>query len=173
LNNIFAALPCRAVICAHRIEIAPHCSLSVRGAGWFFASLALPTFALAGALTFLGYWPILPFAGLEMAVLGWALKVSLERRHHRQIVTVAESDVRVSSRDREEFSEVVFPRHWAQVKLRRPASGLHPSCLTIESHGRRCEVGSFLTEQERHGLATRLGRLIGPINESPPWSDGG
>jgi uncharacterized membrane protein len=155
------------VICAHRIEIAPHCSLSVRGAGWFFASLALPTFTLAGILTFLGYWPILPVAGLEMAVLGWALKVSLERRHHRQVVTVAETDVCVSSRDREEFSEVVFPRHWAQVKLRRPVSGLHPSCLTIESHGRRCEIGSFLTEQERCGLATRLTRLIGRINESP------
>lgn len=155
------------MICAHRIEIAPHCSLSIRSAQWFFLSLAAPTFALAGALTILGYWPILAFAGLELALLAWALKVSLERRHHRQVVTVADTEVSVSSRDREEFSEVVFPRHWAQVKLRRPVSGLHPSCLTIESHGRRCEIGSFLTEQERCGLATRLTRLIGRINESP------
>jgi uncharacterized membrane protein len=155
------------VIPAHRIEIAPHCSLSIRGAAWFFASLALPTFALAISLSFLGYWPILPFAGLEMALLGWALKASLERRHHRQVVLVEESEVSVSSRDRKEISQVVFPRHWAQVKLRRPVSVLHPSCLTIESHGRRCEIGSFLTEQERCGLATRLTRLIGRINESP------
>jgi uncharacterized membrane protein len=155
------------VAAAHRIEIAPHCSLSLRGAGWFFLSLAVPTLGLAGALTVLGYWPILPFAGLEMAVLAWALKVSLERRHHRQIVTVSEGEVCIKCRDREQTSEVVFPRHWAQVKLRRPVSGLHPSRLTIESHGRRCEVGNFLTEQERLGLATRLTRLIGHINESP------
>ena len=71
------------------------------------------------------------------------------------------------ARDRAHYVEVVFPRHWARVKLRRPHSRLHPSCLTIESHGRRCEVGSFLTEQERRGLAQRLTRLIGRINESP------
>jgi uncharacterized membrane protein len=61
----------------------------------------------------------------------------------------------------------VFPRHWAQVKLRRPASRLYPSRLVIESHGRQCEVGDFLTEEERRGLAVRLNRLIGRINESP------
>ena len=37
----------------------------------------------------------------------------------------------------------------------------------IESHGRQCEVGDFLTEEERRGLAERLNRLIGRINESP------
>jgi uncharacterized membrane protein len=150
-----------------RIEIAPHCSLSPRGAGWFMLSVALPTFGLAGVLTAQGFWPILAFAGLEIAALAWALKVSLERRHHCEIVTVSEAQVCITCRHRQHSSDVVFPRHWAQVKLRRPISGLHPSRLTIESHGRRCEVGSFLTEQERHGLAQRLARLIGRIDESP------
>ena len=155
------------MVAPHRIEIAPHCSLEARGARWLVLSVAAPTFGLAGILSLQGYWPILAFAGLEIGALIWALKVSLERRHHREVVTVTEAEVCVTCRDRSQSSEVVFPRHWAQVKLRRPVSGLHPSRLTIESHGRRCEVGSFLTEQERHGLATRLGRLIGPINESP------
>ena len=114
-----------------------------------------------------GFWPILPFAGLEMIVLGWALKTSLGRRFHRQTITVSDADVSVESRDRTYCSQVVFPRHWAQVKLRRPASRLHPSRLTIESHGRQCELGSFLTEAERRGLALRLQRLVGHINESP------
>lgn len=118
-------------------------------------------------MTARGFWPVLPFAGLEMAVLGWALKVSLRRRYHRETIIVSEVDVRVESRDCSHYVEVVFPRHWARVKLRRPHSPLHPSCLTIESQGRRCEVGSFLTEQERRGLAQRLTRLIGRIDESP------
>ena len=114
-----------------------------------------------------GFWPVLPFAGLEMIVLAWALKTSLGRRFHRQTITVSDVDVSVESRDRAYCSQVVFPRHWAQVKLRRPASRLHPSRLTIESHGRQCELGSFLTEAERRGLALRLQRLVGRINESP------
>jgi len=150
-----------------RIEICPNCSLSVRGAVMFFGSLCFVSFGIAGMLAIQGFWPILPFAGLEMLALGLALKISLGRRFHRQTITVTDEQVSIESRDRVDTSQVVFPRHWAQVKLRRPASRLHPSRLTIESHGRQCELGSFLTEAERRGLALRLQRLVGRINESP------
>jgi uncharacterized membrane protein len=150
-----------------RIEIAPNCSLTARGALAFFASLCALSLAIAGALALLGYWPILPFAGLEMVLLGWALKSSVGRRRDRQTITLSEREVLVESRRGAEIVQHVFPRHWAQVKLRRSPSRLHPSRLVIESHGRQCEVGEFLTEEERRGLAARLNRLIGRINESP------
>ena len=152
-----------------RIEIRPNCSLTVRGARLFFASACVMPFGMGGFLALKGFWPILPFAGLEMALLAWALKVSLERRFHSQTITLTDSDVSVESRGRTGGERIVFPRHWAQVKLRRPAASLHPSRLTIESHGRQCELGSFLTEEERRGLAVRLQRLIGRVNESPSW----
>ena len=149
------------------IVIAPNCSLSVRGAVLFFLTACAPCFGIAGVLTFLGFWPVLPFAGLEMLLLGAALRLSLARRHHRQTILVSESDVAVQSRIGRNSSEVVFPRHWAQVKLRRSTSRLHPSRLVIESHGRQCAVGDFLTEEERRGLADKLIGLIGRVNESP------
>ncbi|HEV2285642.1 MAG TPA: DUF2244 domain-containing protein [Steroidobacteraceae bacterium] len=151
------------------IEIRPNCSLTVRSARVFFASACVIPFGMGGLLAYKGFWPILPFAGLEMALLAWALKVSLERRFHSQTITVTEDAVAVESRLRRSSDRVVFPRHWAQVKLRRPAASLHPSRLTIESHGRHCELGAFLTEEERRGLAVRLTRVIGRINESPSW----
>jgi uncharacterized membrane protein len=150
-----------------RIEISPHCSLTMRGAAIFFASLCLVSFGIAGVVAFMGFWPVLPFAGLEMLLLGWALKVSLDRRRHAETIIVSDREVSVESHIGARHMQVVFPRHWAQVKLRRPSSRLHPSRLMIESHGRRCEVGSFLTEEERRGLALRLERLIGRVNESP------
>lgn len=150
-----------------RIVIAPNCSLSVRGAVVFFGGMCTVSFTIAGFMAVLGFWPVFPFAGLEMAGLAWALKASLERRRQHQTITVSERDVLVESRTGSSCVKVVFPRHWAQVKLRRPASRLYPSRLVIESHGRQCEVGDFLTEDERRGLAVRLNRLIGRINESP------
>jgi len=150
-----------------RIEIVPNCSLSTRGALVFFGSLCLATFGIATFMTFRGFWPVLPFAGLEMLLLGWALHRSLQRRYQSETITVSDDDVRIEHTDPIHYVEVVFPRHWARVKLRRPHSRLHPSRLTIESQGRQCEVGSFLTEQERRGLAQRLQRLIGRMNESP------
>jgi len=152
-----------------RIEICPNCSLSVRGARLFFAAACIAPGGIAIVLALKGFWPVLPFAGLEMALLGWALNVCLERRFHSQTITVTDADVSIDTRARAHREHVVFPRHWAQVKLRRPAARLHPSRLTIESHGRQCELGSFLTEEERRGLALRLERLIGRVNESPSW----
>ncbi len=154
---------------ALRIEIRPNCSLSVPGAWRFFLIACLPPLAIAGWLTAHGFWPVLPFAGAELLLLGWALRASLERRFHLQRILLTPQEVAVESATRGVSGRVVFPRHWAQVKLRRPAARLHPSRLVIESHGRECELGSFLTEEERRGLALRLQRLIGRVNESPSW----
>jgi uncharacterized membrane protein len=152
------------------IEIRPNCALSARGAQTFFISAAVPPLTIAVFLSLHGFWPVLPFAGLELLVLAWALRASLERRHYCQSITVTEDavSIRLSHRGGAP-QQVVFPRHWARVKLRRPAARLHPSRLLIESHGRQCELGSFLTEEERRGLALRLQRLIGRTSESPAW----
>jgi len=155
-----------------RIVICPNCSLSVRGAALFFGGLCLFCLTLAGLLALKGMWLVLPFSGLEMLLVGWALHASLARRFRAEIITLTDSDISIESRDRARCQRTVFQRHWAQVKLRRPVSRLHPTRLTIESHGRQCELGGFLTDEERFGLALRLQRLIGRINESPSLAAG-
>jgi uncharacterized membrane protein len=103
-----------------------------------------------------------------MAVLAWALSVSLRGRHVRQRVSVSAEQIVVELSTRATYERLVFPRHWAKVTLRASYTALHPSRLLIESHGRACEIGGFLTEEERRGLAARLKQVIGTINESPP-----
>ncbi len=157
---------------ANRIDLAPHCSLSTRGAMVFFGSVCLVTFGVAGAATALGYWPVLPFAGAEMLLLAWALRSNMQRRLERESIDVSESEV-VISYARGYPSRVVFPRHWARVKIRRPQSPLHRGQLVIESHGRAYEVGKFLTDTERRQLAAELRRLIGGMNQSPTLKGSG
>ena len=147
-------------------DLAPHCSLSTRGALLFFGSVCFPTFGVAAVATWLGFWPVLPFAGGEMLLLGWALKSNMQRRHQRESIEITDNEV-VIEYALGEPRRVVFPRHWAQVKIRRPKSPLHRGQLVIESHGRGHEVGKFLTEEERHQLAAELRRLIGGMNQSP------
>ena len=154
---------------AESIELAPHCSLTPAQARGFFAVTCIAALLIAGALALAGYWPVLPFAGLEMTALGVALRLSMLRRNQSQRILVSDDEVRIESRGiRGCRSEVVFPRHWAQVKLRKAHVRSHPSRLTIESMGRSCEVGPFLTEEDRRGLARRLAGLIGKVSESPP-----
>jgi uncharacterized membrane protein len=151
-----------------RIELSPNCSLSPQGARWFFGSVCVASMSVALPLTFMGYWPVLPFAGAELALLFWALRSSMARRYEKQTITISSETVEIEDCHPPPQSCVVFPRHWAQVRIRAGDSPLHPSRLTVESHGRRHEIGSFLNEQERQALALRLKRLIGRVDESPP-----
>jgi uncharacterized membrane protein len=148
------------------IDLAPHCSLTPRGALLFFGLVCAGTFGVAAVATAYGYWPVLPFAGAEMLLLGWALKSSMDRRHERESIDISETEITIEYA-RGAPQRVVFPRHWARVKIRRPKSPLHRGRLVIESHGRAHEVGKFLTEEERHQLAAELRRLVGDMNHSP------
>ena len=151
---------------ARHIDLVPHVSLSVRGAIVFFAVVAFATLGIAGIATLLGFWPVLPFAGAEMLLLGWALRTNMQRRFERETIDVTESEVIIEDAQANP-RRIVFPRHWARVKIRRPKSPLQRGQLVIESHGRAYEVGKFLTEEERHHLAANLRRLIGDMNQSP------
>jgi uncharacterized membrane protein len=151
-----------------RIELAPNCSLTPGGAKLFFGGTCL--FSLAFAMLFVvqGFWPVLPFWALEMLALGLALRASMRRRRYTQTLLITDSKVSLVTRSRGGDTKQEFARHWAKVRLRSPRTRLYPSRLTIESSGLACEVGSFLTEEERCLLAKRLRGLVGGMNESPP-----
>jgi uncharacterized membrane protein len=83
-----------------RIEICPNCSLTVSGARVFFGIACIAPCGIAAILALKGFWPVLPFAGLEMALLGWALSAGLQRRFHSQTITVTEADVSIDTRVR-------------------------------------------------------------------------
>jgi uncharacterized membrane protein len=100
-------------------------------------------------------------------VLAWAVRASLRSGAVRELIVVSDVEVVVERQASSGSRRTVFPRHWARVTLRGPQPAQHPSRLTIESHGRACEVGRFLTEDERRSLAARLERLVGKTSESP------
>lgn len=150
-----------------RLVLTPNCSLTPRTATLFLVATGGLTFLIAGILALQGLWPILPFAGIEIVLLVWATLHSMRRGKERETLEISESEVTISSVRGSHQQFTVFPRHWAKVKLHAPQHALHPSRLCIESHGRACEVGRFLTEDERRGVAARLRQLIGNVSGSP------
>jgi len=151
-----------------RIELAPNCSLKPAGAVLFFGSICLFSLAFSLVFAFHGFWPVLPFWALEMGALGWALHASMRRAKYTQTVLITDSRISLVTRSRRGAQKQEFARHWTKVRLRSPQRRHGTSQLTIESHGRAYEVGSFLTEEDRSRLAERLSYLVGGMNESPP-----
>jgi uncharacterized membrane protein len=122
---------------------------------------------MAGLFAWQGMWPILPFAGLELFVLGIALGLSMRRGRYWEVISVHEDRVTIKRHGYEPGESVELARHWARVDLRPSRRPGHPGRLLIQSHGRVCEVGVTLTEKERRELAGRLRELIGGIGEVP------
>jgi uncharacterized membrane protein len=74
----------------HRIELAPNCSLTPRGARIFVGSVAALTFGVALFFTLRGFWPVLPFAGLEIGLLAWAVSASRVKGLEREVILVSD-----------------------------------------------------------------------------------
>lgn len=151
----------------HHVVLQPRCSLSSRDASRFLWLLGGTTFAVATFFAAQGLWPVLPFAGIEIGLLVWALRASLRAGQVTETIRIDADSIRIEICNPTGSCSSVFARHWARVTLRAPRAALHPSRLFIESHGRACEVGRFLTEDERRAVARRLKQLVGSVNESP------
>jgi uncharacterized membrane protein len=151
----------------HYLVLTPRCSLTPASARVFIAVVAGTCFAVAGVVAAQGYWPVLPFAGLEIGLLAWAVRASMREGSRRETIEIDEEHITIRRIDPrgEHFS--VFPRHGSRVTLRTPQTALHPSRLVLESRGRACEVGRFLTEDARQSLAARLQQLVGNVHEPP------
>jgi uncharacterized membrane protein len=144
----------------HVFELSPNCSLTIRSAALFYVSILTASLTIAGAFAMAGFWPILPFAGLELLLLGAALCASLRRGRMREYIGISEHDVIVAGSRNGRAEEYRFARAWTRVELQPGAVPAWPSRLWLGSMGRRVEVGAFLTEGERRGLKIRLSQVI-------------
>ena len=102
---------------------------------------------------------ILPFAGLEMLVLGIALYIVARRNASWQSISVSEDLVEVVEHGLS-HEQQSFQRAWASVVHEHPRINGHPSRLLIRSHGRSLEVGACLGETEKAYLARELGQVM-------------
>lgn len=144
----------------HFFELRPNCSLTPRSATLFYLSILAVCLPVATAAAIAGFWPVLPFAGLELLGIGAALAISMRRGRTREFVRIDERDVTIGRSSGSRQVEHRFPRPWTRVQLRTASVPAWPSRLLVESMGRTVEIGHFLTESERQRLRARLAELI-------------
>lgn len=144
-----------------QIFIRPNRSLRA-GALWMllaaFTALAL---TIGTGFAMLGAWPVLPFAGLEIAVIGGVLWHLHRHADDCEVLMVDEDRVRIIRREGGTERQQDFPRYWARARLSGAEQGWYPSRLLIGSHGRFVEIGAAMGEEERRALYRRLKRAMG------------
>ena len=147
-----------------RVVIGPNASLTGPQAWLFFGSLCAVGLGIAAGFAALGYWPILPFAGLELVAVGAALWVVLERNRYREVLWFEGGLLRV------EFgmtglgprSTCEWPRRMTRVWIEAGEHPTSPTRLVLGCGNQRLTLAGCLTDAERERLAVRLKQLVCP-----------
>lgn len=138
----------------------PNRSLSERGNLIFFLVMVLVSFGIAIPVAAMGYWVVLPFAGLEMLALGIALYLSSNDARRCEVVLIEGDRLTVlAGRNRPQY-QTELNRHWTQILLREPRARGHRTHLVLRAHGKEVEIGAFLNNRERRRLARALQRAV-------------
>jgi len=118
--------------------------------------------SLTIALSFLsvGLWLVLPFAGLEILVVGVVIGLSIRAGYDYESIVVDEEQIKVQIYRGRRLEEHRLQRYWAQVRFAPGASRLQPSRLWLGSHGRFVELGRDMTDEAREQLAVHLKKAV-------------
>ena len=126
-------------------------SLSSCGRILAFGFIAFSSLVIAVVFAFLGAWLILPFAGLELLVLGWAFRCMERLACDYERLTIAGDLLLVELAEVGRVRRLQFNRWWAQVVCEPDGRR-----LALRSHGRQVEFGRHLTSEQRRLVAVVL-----------------
>jgi uncharacterized membrane protein len=136
-----------------RVELKRNCSISPRGLALVFATLAALAVAIASAFAALGAWLILPFAGLEIGLLGAAFLYTA--RHATDFERIERSRERLTV----DVSEAERRRRY-ELDARQARVRLQDGRVLLQAAQARLEVGRHLDAASRAGFAAELGRRL-------------
>jgi uncharacterized membrane protein len=113
-----------------------------------------------------GAWPVMPFMGVDVALLGWALHTSRVAARRREEVCVTRSRLRVDRfPPRGVPTHFEFNPYWVRVELEEPPPSANR--LTLRSHGRVEQIGAFLAPAEKRSVAQALKAALWKARETP------
>lgn len=143
---------CRSGSC--RLLLFPNRPLSWSGTQAVWLLISIPSLGFALALSLMGFWPILPFAGLEVGLLYLAFYISSHRQYQQEQLSLSRTEIIIRRRRRGRSEQLSLPRAWTRLRIQRGPGRWHPERVSLLYCGRSTEIGAELTEEERRQLIT-------------------
>jgi uncharacterized membrane protein len=135
------------------LTLRRNCSLDENGRSSAFWLPALVSALIALAFAAVGAWPILPFAGLEIAALYAAFRsLSCDVADYERVIIHGDR-VLLECRAHGRVRRFDANRYWTQVVVH---DGVRGRQVRLRAHGREIEFGTFLGEGARLEAARKL-----------------
>jgi uncharacterized membrane protein len=135
----------------------PNRSLSPAGRRIFLAIMAVTTLGVATFAAMVGAWPVMPFAGLEVALVILAFHIVAMHDGDFERLEVGAHEVSVESRDARSVTRFVAHQPWARIVVVERGERC---TLGLAYAGRMVPLGRLLSDEGRRSLALELrGRI--------------
>jgi len=139
------------------LTVKRNCSISPRALAVLLALTAGLAFAIGIAFALYGAWPILPFAGLEIAALAAAFYLNGRHAADYERIALEAGLLVVEVRDGERVATHRFNPQWVRLETSETPREVR---LALRSQGRELEIGRHLDAPGRERLAQEVrGRL--------------
>jgi uncharacterized membrane protein len=123
------------------------------GRRWALGAIAATTLCVAAGAAAIGAWPVMPFAGLEVALVALAFRVVQMHDADFERLEVGEHEVRLEAREAARETRFVASRRWARVVVREHGARCS---LRLAYAGRTVAIGRLMSDEGRRRLAEDL-----------------
>lgn len=131
------------------------------------AVVSLMNFTFALSFVLHGAWPIAPFMGADVALLAWAFRASRRAARRFEHVTLTHENLRIFRQPpKGDADEVAFNPYWVRVEMDNPPEPW--SQLTLTSHGKGLQIGTFMAPDARAAFADTLKSALRRARETVP-----
>ena len=145
----------------------PNHSSSWRNNKLFLMLISIPSIGAAIGFTALGAWPILPFAGLEMAALGAALYYVNWKLEYRHVITVSDKQILIDKGYYAPRRQWQFERTQAALAVTPEKHPWEGPGLTVHGQQDSVSVGDFLSRDDSLSLLALLRKELMVRTHSP------
>lgn len=135
----------------------PNRSLTAKGRIVWLMLIASAALVTGGGAVALGAWPVLPFAGLEVALIWLAFRVIASHDHDYEVLRVVDQQFEWECRTGDHVQRLRGNAAWANVQVMRKRQ----HCQVRLRYGGECvPLGRFITDQRRENLLAQIGRFF-------------
>jgi uncharacterized membrane protein len=135
------------------LTVKRNCSISPQALAVLLALTAVLAFGIGIAFALYGAWPILPFAGLEIAALAAAFYLNGRHAADYERIALEGGLLVVEVRDGERVAQHRFNPHWVRVEVSGTPRDVY---LALRAQGRELEIGRHLDAPGRERLAREV-----------------
>ena len=149
-----------------RITLTPNKSLSWKSNIFFILAISVTCGVIGIAFYIAGAFLILPFAGLEIILVGTCVYLVVQRSYKQEIITLTPEKLKIEKGISKPNQFWEYFRIWAFVVVEKPKHPWYPAHIVITSKGERVPIGDFLTEKEKLDLVDKLRNIIDSLKLS-------